>query len=137
MVIFLIVLMSISIIGIVGLIALRRWEVATGQVFFASVRPAAGRVLGAGLHFAERRAPALAQGLAWSLYRVVRRVFQFAVAWIMLQVERLLERSLHSLRHTTVVGGDGKASAFLREVAEHKRSLMRQSSEKKNAIYEE
>jgi hypothetical protein len=137
MVIFLIVLMNMSIVGIVGLIALKRWEMATGKVFFASVRPAAGRVLGAGLHFAERRAPALLQGLGWSLYRAVRRLSQFAVAWTMLRVERVLERVLHTLRHTTVSSGDGKVSAFLREVAEHKKSLIHQSSEKKNAIYEE
>jgi len=58
-------------------------------------------------------------------------------AWSVLQVERMLEKTLHTLRHTTAARADGEASAFLREVAEHKKSLIEKSGEKKNAIYEE
>ncbi len=137
MVTFLIAVMCVSIAGMVSLIAIKRWELNSGRILMAGVRPAAGRVLGAGLHFAERRAPALVKGAGWTAYRVLRRTFHLAVAWVVVHTERGLESVLHTLRHTTATHSDGEASAFLREVAEHKKSLIQKSSKKKNAIYEE
>lgn len=135
---FLIVLLCVSIAGLIMLLASKRWETATGRVLFSEVRPAAGRILGGGLHFVERRAPALLRELAWTLYRTVRRWLHVGTAWAVLRAEALLERVLHTLRHTTVTSGNGEASAFLREVAEHKKLLQKSdSTEKKNAIYEE
>ena len=60
------------------------------------------------------------------------------VAWTVLFAENMLEKTLRTLRHTTGQRGDGKVSEFLREVAEHKKLLQDNSSDKKpNAIYEE
>ena len=137
MTLFLIGLLCFSITGLVGLIALKRWETASGRVLFSGVRPAAGHYLGAGLHFAERRVPALLKGFGWTLYRKVRAALHLFVAWSVVHTERLLELVLQTLRHTTTTKGTGEASAFLREVAEHKKSLINRSSKKKNAIYEE
>ncbi len=137
MVIFLTVLLYLSIAGLIGLLAVKRWEFTTGRVLFAGARPAAGAMLGEGLHFVERRAPALLKGFSWTLYRRLRAAFNLLVAWAVLYAERMLERVLSVLRHTTHPSGSGEASAFLREVAEHKRSLQKRSGKKPNAIYEE
>ena len=117
MALFLTVLLCLSAAGLVVLISVKRWELTTGRVLISKLRPAAARVLGEGLHFVERRAPAALKDL-----------------------ERLLERVLNTLRHTTHVRGGGEASAFLREVAEHKKSLQERqerNGKKPNAIYEE
>lgn len=137
MVPFLIALLCVSSAGIVGLIAIKRWEMTTGRILLSDIRPAAGRVLGSGLHFVERRAPVLLKNWAWRLYRTTRATLHLGVAWVVVHTERLLERVLSALRHTTAERGEGEASAFLREVAEHKKSLLQRSGKKQNAIYEE
>jgi len=140
MVLFLAVLLCVSALGLICLIAVKHWELTTGRVLFSELRPAAARVLGAGLHFVERRAPAALKNLARRFYAEARETLHLAVAWVALRTERLLERLLNTLRHTTHVRGDGQASAFLREVAEHKKSLQERqerNGKKPNAIYEE
>ena len=127
----------IAILGLAGLIAAKRRESTTGRVFFSGVRPVAGHLLGKGLHFVERRAPALVRSGASALIAAARTGIRFSIAWVVLRAERLLEKTLHTLRHTTATRGEGEASAFLREVAEHKKSLLEGSDKKKNAIYEE
>ena len=138
MVLFLTVTLCVSIVALSALLTIKRWEIMSGRIFFSGVRPAAGRYLGAGLHFVERRAPSLLKTLAGTLYRVARRALQLGVVWTVLHAERALERVLQTLRGATRERGEGEASEFLREVAEHKKSLQERSSSKKpNAIYEE
>jgi len=137
MVVFLITLLCVSLAGLSGVLYVKHWEDTRGKFVMSRVRPKAGEVLGAGLNFVERRAPALARAAALRGYAAARALAQRGTAWALLQVERLLEKTLHTLRHTTQMRGDGEASAFLREVAEHKKSLIEKSGEKKNAIYEE
>jgi hypothetical protein len=100
------------------------------------MRPAAGRVLGKSLHFIERQAPAIASARARRWYAIARIVTHRLTAWAVLQTERGLESVLHTLRGATQVRGEGEASPFLREVAAHKKSLLRRGK-KRNAIYEE
>src|SRR3989338_263143 len=137
MVTFFSITLGISILGLTGLIAAKRWETATGRVFFSGVRPAAGQVLGSALHFVERRAPALLRLGFSTLIAAARTGIRFSIAWVVLRAERLLEKTLHPLRHTTATRGEGEASPFLREVAEHKKSLLEGTDRKQNAIYEE
>ena len=138
MVLFLTVLLCVSVLGLVCLITVKHWELTTGRVLISKLRPAAARVLGEGLHFVERRAPAALKDLARRFYAEARETLHLAVAWVALRTERLLERVLNTLRHTTHSHGGGEASAFLREVAEHKKSLQKRASPKNpNAIYEE
>ena len=127
----------IAILGLTGLIAAKRRESTTGRVFFSGVRPVAGHLLGKGLHFVERRAPALVRLGFSTLIAAAKTGIRFSVAWVVLRAERLLEKTLHTLRHTTATRGEGEASPFLREVAEHKKSLQEGTDRKQNAIYEE
>ncbi len=138
MVVFLTVLLCVSLSGLACILYAKRWEEMNGKLMMSKVRPKAGEVLGVGLNFVEHHAPALLRSTASRGYAAARVLLHRGVAWGMLQVERVLEKTLHTLRHTTQMRGDGEASAFLREVAEHKKMLQERSSDKKpNAIYEE
>jgi hypothetical protein len=139
MALFFTVLLGISIAGLVGLLAVKRWELSGGRVVMGSLRPAAGRMLGEGLHFVERQAPQLVRAAAMRAYAATRVLVHRLVAWVVLHTEHLLERTLAGLRGATQTRGEGEASEFLREVAEHKKSLLKKSarSKKQNAIYEE
>ena len=137
MVTFFISLLGISIAGIVTLLAVKRWELSSGRLVLSTVRPAAGRVLGMSLHFFERQAPAMLSRAAKRAYAYARAASHRIVAWAVLHVEDALEKTLHTLRGATQERGDGEASPFLREVAEHKKSLLERSGKEPNAIYEE
>ena len=138
MVVFLTALLCVSLAGLACVLYAKHWEETNGKLMMSRVRPKAGEVLGVGLNFVERRAPAILRDAAGRGYAAARVLAHRTVAWSVLQVERMLEKTLHTLRHTTAARADGEASAFLREVAEHKKQLQDSSSDKKpNAIYEE
>jgi len=137
MVVFLTTLLCVSLAGLSCVLYVKHWEQSSGKLMMSRVRPKAGEVLGVGLNFVERRAPTLVRTAALRGYAVARVLAHRGTAWAVLQAERLLEKTLHTLRHTTAVRNEGEASAFLREVAEHKKLLQDSSSKEKNAIYEE
>ncbi len=135
MVIFFITLLGISLVGLALLLSVRRYELVSGRVIFAHVRPTVGAWLGFGMHFVERVAPALVRYFGKRAYRRLSELAHRTVAFVVLHAERLLEQTLDLLRHTTAKEGGGEASAFLREVAEHKEQLKKAGEER--AIYEE
>ena len=137
MVVFLTALLCISLAGLACVLYAKHWEETNGKLMMSRVRPKAGEVLGVGLNFIERRAPALLRETALRGYAAARTLVHRTTAWAVLQVEQMLEKTLHTLRHTTAARSEGEASAFLREVAEHKKLLQNSSSKKENAIYEE
>src|SRR3989344_3915184 len=137
MVVLLTALLCISLAGLACVLYAKHWEQTNGKLMMSRVRPKGGEVLGVGLNFIEHRAPALLRETALRGYAAARTLVHRTVAWAVLQVEQMLEKTLHTLRHTTAALSEGEASAFLREVAEHKKSLIEKSGEKKNAIYEE
>ncbi len=139
MVLFFCILLAISIVGLASLLSARHYELAKSRVIFANIRPAVGAWLGFGLHFFERVAPALVRHIVIHLYRRGHEVLHRAVASAVIHAERLLEQTLDALRSTTSVRTPqpgGEASAFLREVAEHKKQLQDKAGEQR-AIYEE
>lgn len=137
MVVFLTVLLCVSLSGLACVLYAKHWEEMHGKLMMSKVRPKAGEVLGAGLNFVERRAPALLRNTAAAGYAAARVLMHRSAAWSLLHLERMLEKTLHTLRHTTDKAGGGEASAFLRDIAEHKKMLQERSSKEKNAIYEE
>lgn len=136
MVIFFTTLLAVSLVGLMGLIGVRRYELVNNRVIFANIRPRVGAWLGAGVHFFERVAPTFVRHLAAKAYRHSSELVHRGTAWAVIHTEALLERTLQVLRHTTAKEGGGEASAFLREVAEHKKQLQERSGER-GAIYEE
>jgi hypothetical protein len=133
---FFIALLCVSIVGLIVLISLKRWEMHTGRVVLGSARPRASRALGEALYFAESGVPELVRRAIRKTYALIRLLAKRFIAWSVLHAERVLERSLRAVRGATQPAGEGEVSDFLREVAEHKKSLLKKST-KSRAIYEE
>ena len=113
-----------SILGMLALIVIKRWELKTGRKLFASsLRPpvahsshkAAVWIKGLPqlcLHYIAKEGPALREWLRHTLAQ--------ALLW----TERTLEQALHTLQRGTVPQeSNAPVSDFLREVAEYKRKL--------------
>jgi hypothetical protein len=137
MAVFLTVILYFSIVGLACILYAKHWEEVNGKLIMSKSRTKAGEALGVGLNFVERRAPVVLRAAASRGYAIAHVLVHRTAAWAVLHVERVLEKTLHTLRHTTESRGDGEASAFLREVAEHKKLLQDSSSKEKNAIYED
>ena len=130
MVIFLTSVLILSSIAMVALLWTKHWELTTGRVLFGSVRPRIGEVSHKALVVIEQHAPAFIRSRAAAFVGWLRTGARVAVARLWVATEQALERALHSLRnamsHTHHEANvRGSASTFLREVAEHKRRLMR------------
>ncbi len=124
MVLFFILALALSIAGMAALIGLKRYELSTGHVLFASARPIVGNFFKQALWWVEKVLPALVRVYTIRALRLSKIVLQRALARSILYVEHTLERVHHTVRErTTTVRAPGEASVFLREVAEHKRKL--------------
>jgi len=116
----------LSCFALAALIGVKRWELTTGRVIGAGVRLRAHTFFFMLSLWVERILPTLVRMYAKLAWRASLRYLHVVVALVVLHTERLLEKVLHTLRHTTDVRrGMGEASAFLREVSEHKRKLLR------------
>ena len=116
-----------SVVGLVALIWAKHWELTTGRVILGGVRPQVGQFFHVVLFWIERVLPALARGYSRLFFREALAFLHRGTAALVLWVENLLERILHSVRHTTDVHhvhSAAQASAFLREVAAHKKQLL-------------
>ncbi len=137
MVLFFIVLLCISVLGLVSLVAIKRWEMNSGRVVMSSVRPTAGALFGSGLHFVERKVPGIVRNAVQRAFVLTKVLSHRLTALVVLHTERGLERTLETIKHKTGAPAQkGQASEFLREVAQHKKALQDGSAEER-AIYEE
>lgn len=136
MVLFFTTTLLVSILGLVALILLKRWEMSSGRVVLGSMRPSLGAFLHRVVVFFERVLPALATSAALRLFAALRALLHRAAAWGVLIIERILERVLVGLRRKTSVphAERERSSDFLREVAEHKKKLQEFED---RAIYED
>jgi len=124
--------LGISIVGLVTLLALKRYETTTNRVVLGSVRPVLGRFFHLALLFVERGVPGAARTLIVRVVHAARTYAQQALAHAMLFFEHNLERALHLMRQKSQAPqGEGVASQFLQEVAAHKQKLLRRSSSKR------
>ena len=127
----------ISIAGLVSLMALKRWEMATGKILGGSLRPKVGARAHRGLSWLEHALPGLVRQWIAEGGRYARVMFHRFAALAVLLVERGLEKFLQLIRvKTSVKHSDAQASAFLREVSAHKKQLLK-SSRNKRVIYDE
>ena len=114
----------VSILGMAGLLGVKRYELASGHVIFASARPAVSQFFKGTLWWFEKELPALVRRYMLRTVRFCKVVLQRLLARSILWVEHTLERVLHTVREKTAnTRTPGEASAFLREVAEHKKNL--------------
>lgn len=128
----------ISIVGMVGLLILKQWELSTGVVLGGRLRPALGAWMHRTLVWFEYTLPMLAKQWLYRTKTYTRTLIHRLAALAVVLVERGLERVLKRLRHnTSVPRNDAQASAFLREVSAHKKQLLKSTRKKQEATYEE
>ena len=137
MALFLTITLLVSSFGLVLLLALKRYELRTGHLFLAAVRPRAGGVAHAGVMFFEQALPSLMLRSLTRLVSGMRVAAKTTLARSILLFEHALQRMLLFVRDTTGPAQQGgPASAFLREVADHKRKLLEEKLDKR-AIFDD
>ena len=118
-----------SAVALVLLLSIKRYELNTGRVLGASLRPYSGRFFHAVSLWVERIIPTLARIYSKRIWNTTLGTIHRLTALVVVRVEGTLERTLHTLRHTTNVRHTSSdASPFLREVSEHKRKLLKGDS---------
>ncbi len=127
MVAFLTTVLVLSSVAMAALLAAKHWELTTGRIFLAEKRPQIGDLSHRFLRTLETRLPLLARLYSERALEWLRNSARVGLAHTLLAVEQWLERTLHTLRYriTPPSSATGQASAFLREVAEHKKRLSR------------
>ncbi len=138
MVLFLTAVLILSCLAMAALLYIKHWELSTGRTLFAEKRPKAAQILHTGIIIIERVIPAAIEKGAGEFSVWLRGSARTGLAGALAASERALEQALHVLRHKTVPPptAGGEASAFLREVAEHKKKLLKRSEEKRNTPIE-
>ena len=126
---FFITTLCISILGLSVLIGVKHWELSNGAMLGGIVRERANRLSHVVLLWVESIIPTLIRIYGKRIWRGTLSLLYHAAALLVVRTEELLDRTLRSLRHSTDARrGMGEASAFLREVAEHKKKLLRAES---------
>ncbi len=130
---FFITTLLISIVGMVSMILIKRWELRTGKMVMRNRRPGVARAVRTTAFVTGTVAPLVARhwweyGVEWTKLRLHR-----ATAWTVIHTERGLEKVLHTIRHSTAPERVGEASEFLREVAEHKKQIQENAPEQYRA----
>lgn len=129
-VVVLISTLGFSIVGVVTLLVLKRYETVTGRVVLGQARPKVGAFFHTTLVWVESALPSFfAQAIHGGIAQV-KKVIHRVVARSIFTLERALERVLRLLHYTTHPPrtGSGEASVFLREIAEHKKKLLTRPS---------
>lgn len=128
MVLFLTTLLGLSIVGMAAMLFLKRYELTTGRMVLSGVRPVVGTFLSRGLLWIEKILPVLVRSQLSRAVQALRDLVQRLIAQSILMFEHALERLLHTVREKTAPAREpGEASAFLREVADHKKKLLHRS----------
>jgi len=131
------VTLGVSIVGLLSLLVIKRREMKTGRVMFARIRPRMRRFFHTILVVVEHVIPGLVKHVVYGVLRFMRGGVQRLIARAILLFEFTLERVLHRVRSTsTAPQGSGEVSNFLREVAAHKRALLKRAPSKRT-IFEE
>lgn len=132
MVFFFLSTLGVSIVGMTGLLMFKRIELTTGRVVFERLRSTVGIFFHWALLWSEQVLPELLRLWARRAVTICRNVAREGIAQGILLLEGGLEWVLHLIRRTTSEPrrGNGEVSAFLREVAEHKKKILRRTRPK-------
>ncbi|MDB5224626.1 MAG: hypothetical protein JWO43_248 [Candidatus Adlerbacteria bacterium] len=139
MVLALMIALYASVLGMIGLIAIKRWEIKTGRMLGSAVRPIIGQFFHSVAVWSAHVAPSLVRQLAREMAAFVRGTARHGTARGVLWAEKKLEVTLEAIRDKTTPHrhGGSPASAFLLEVAEHKRALARRAHRRPARMQEE
>lgn len=123
MVLVLTATLAVSIVGMLTLLMMKRYELNTGRIFLAGQRPAIGSFFHRKLVWIEYVLPGLIRVGVRRTYLFVRSVLRIWAIKILSRLERKLEQVLAQVRSTTPPKRGTQSSAFLREVVEHKKEV--------------
>ncbi len=124
MVFYLIVLLAVSIVGMLVLIVVKRYELTTGNLILANSRPKLAKFSNRMVFLFGTAVPLYLRWQLGRLYRASTGWIHRAVARGVVNVERWLEGVLKNVREKTAPNRQpGEASAFLREVGEYKKKI--------------
>lgn len=134
---FLTIALLVSSLGLVVMLVLKRYELRTGKLVLAAVRPKRGGVAHSGVAFIEHALPSLVARSLARFFLAARAAAKTLLARGILLFEHALQRLLVVVRDMTQPPqGGGPASAFLQEVADHKRKLLEEKLDKR-AIFDD
>ena len=133
MVLLLTAVLLFSCAGMALLFWAKNWELTTGRVLLAPIRPRLHTFSHNTLVFIEGHMPRALQQFAARAFVWMRTFARHSVARVLLSAESGLEHALYGLRHGIVPPQEsqGQASQFLREVTEYKKRLMRRPRERR------
>lgn len=124
MVFILIGILVFSIVGMVAILSVKRYELTTGKLILGSVRPGLSRKSSRAHFVVTRWLPAYVLYVLFRMYVYVRGWVQKLAARLVLFLERVLERVLIEVKErTTPNRAPGEASPFLREVGKYKEEI--------------
>lgn len=133
MVIFFISTLAVSLVAMVILLAAKHYELTTGRVMFAGARPRMSAFFETTSRWGQKILPALAREQLERLIKLAMANVQRALAQIIVTFEHVLERVLRAVRERTEPAHPYREpSAFLREVADHKKHLLYKRGLKKS-----
>jgi hypothetical protein len=135
MALFFSITLCLSILGLTTLLGLKRYELKTGRIVFERVRPRVRQVLHDVVLIAQYLLPFLARRVLTNVLVAARVLFLRVIARIALFVEETLHRWLGAVEHMLQPHpSGGQASQFLREIAEHKQSLLKRPAQRRAII---
>ena len=137
MTLFFFTTLCLSALGLVLVLGVKRYEMNTGHVIFMRARPRLARAMHGVMVFIEHVLPFIARRSAAQALRLARAGVSNMLARLTLYIETGLHRLLSAVQQgMQPKRGGGAASAFLQEVAEHKKKLLKDPEERK-AFFEE
>jgi len=137
MTLFFFITLCLSALGLTLLLGVKRYEMNTGHVIFMRARPKVSRFMHWVMVFIEHVLPFVARRSAAQALRLARAGISNMLARLTLYIETSLRRLLLAIQQgMQPKRGGGVASAFLQEVAEHKKKLLKDPEERK-AFFEE
>jgi hypothetical protein len=129
--------LGISIVGLVLLMALKRYELKSGRVLFGRLRPELDRLGFNSLviieHILPRALKISGKRAARALTTLLRTGWMHAMRTVQKMLERILRRVSTSARPQRA---GGEVSPFLQQVSEHKRALANEASQERG-IFDE
>jgi hypothetical protein len=125
MVLFFTSTLCLSVLAMVALLAVKRYELVSGRVLFSGVRPAVNSFFGQVSQWGQKILPELLRHYMERAAQFVLKKTQLGVAQIIVTFEHALESVLSAVRERTEdLHPSREPSAFLREVADHKKNLL-------------
>lgn len=124
--------LAVSVVAMIALLAAKRYELTTGRVIFAGLRPGMSVFFETTSRWGRKILPALVREQMERGVRLVVARIQLWLAETIVRLEHALESVLSTVRSHTEVPTNREPSAFLREVADHKKHLLYKRGLKKS-----